>query len=138
MSAMASAVARPAPDKHRPAADKRRVAAYQKGLQAENIAAKLLAHRGYTILSQRYRSRAGEIDIVAAKERRLSFIEVKARRNLDEAAWSITLRQQQRIADAAGLWLQEYPEYLDHDMTFDAVLVAPNARPQYIADAFRL
>lgn len=128
---MGKAAARPAPDK-------RKIAAYRKGVLAENIAAEMVARKGYKILSQRYRTKAGEIDIVAASSERLSFIEVKARRNLDEAAWSITPRQQRRIADAAGLWLQEYPEYINHDMTFDAVLVAPNQRPQHIVDAFRL
>lgn len=118
--------------------DKRKVAAYKKGLNAESMAAEMMSRKGYKIISRRYRSEAGEIDIVAAKAERLSFIEVKARRSIDEAAWSITPRQQQRIAGAAGLWLQEYPEYINHDITFDAVLVAPNQRPHYIADAFRL
>jgi putative endonuclease len=118
--------------------DPRRTAAYQRGLYAEGLATKLLADKGFKILSQRYRTCAGEIDIVAESKGRLSFVEVKARRSLDEAAWSITPRQQRRIADAAGLWLQEYPDYLQHDMTFDAVLVAPNQRPEYISDAFRL
>jgi putative endonuclease len=107
-------------------------------LYAESIATKLLTDKGFKILSQRYRTQAGEIDIVAENGGRLSFVEVKARRSLDEAAWSITPRQQRRIANAAGLWLQEYPDYLQHDMTFDAVLVAPNRRPEYISDAFRL
>jgi Holliday junction resolvase-like predicted endonuclease len=56
---------------------------------------------------------------------------------LSDAAWSVTRRQQRRIADAAGYWLQNFPEYQDRDMTFDAVLVAPSHRPEYIADAFR-
>lgn len=117
--------------------DKRKLAAYKKGLNAESMAADMMSRKGYQIISRRYKSGAGEIDIVAAKAERLSFIEVKARRSIDEAAWSITQRQQQRIADAAGLWLQEYPEYINHDITFDAVLVAPNQRPEYIVDAFR-
>ncbi len=112
--------------------------AYQKGCAAEDHAASILARRGYDILSRRYRSPAGEIDLVASKGRHLAFVEVKARRNLDAAAWSITLRQQRRIADAAGYWLQNFPEYQDWDMTFDAVLVAPCQSSQYIADAFRL
>lgn len=118
--------------------DPRRTAAYKRGLHAENIAAQLLSEKGFKILSQRYRTQAGEIDIVAENSGHLSFVEVKARRNLDDAAWSITPRQQQRIANAAGLWLQEYPDYLQHDMTFDAVLVAPDRCPEYISDAFRL
>ena len=111
--------------------------AYQKGQDAERDAAAMLAGRGYEILSRRFRSPAGEIDLVAAKGPHLAFVEVKARRNRDEAAWSVTPRQQRRIADAAGYWLQSFPEYLDRDMSFDAVLIAPRQSAEYISDAFR-
>lgn len=115
----------------------RKQAAYHKGRQAEEQAASILARRGYRILSRRYRSPAGEIDLIASKGRHLAFVEVKARRNLYDAAWSITLRQQRRIADAAGYWLQNFPEYQDRDMSFDAVLIASSKAAEYIPDAFR-
>jgi putative endonuclease len=113
-------------------------AAYRKGFQAEEQAASMLCRRGYKILSRRYRSPAGEIDLVAAKGRHLAFVEVKARRNLVDAAWSITPRQQRRIADAAGYWLQNFPEYQDLTMSFDAVLIASHHVTEYIPDAFRV
>ncbi len=112
--------------------------AYDRGRKAEEDAACMLAGRGYRILSRRYRSPAGEIDLVASNGDHLAFVEVKARRKLDDAAWSITPRQQRRIAEAAGHWLQSFPEYQDRDMSFDAVLIAPRQRPEYIPDAFRL
>lgn len=112
--------------------------AYQAGLQAEEDAAAILARRGYRVLSRRFRSPAGEIDLVASNGAHLSFVEVKARRTLGEAAWSVTPRQQRRIADAAGYWLQSFPEYSAQDMSFDAVLIAPRQPAEYIADAFRL
>jgi len=116
----------------------RRVKAYQTGLLAEDHAAAMLAERGYNILSRRFRSPAGEIDLVASNGARLSFVEVKARRTLDEAAWSVTPRQQRRIAEAAGFWLQTFPHYGDQDITFDAILIAPRQRSEYIPDAFRV
>lgn len=115
----------------------KRQAAYRKGVNAEANAADMLARLGYEILARRYRSPAGEIDLVAAKNGHIAFVEVKARRTLDEAAWSVTPRQQRRIADAAGYWLQDYPQYVDCDMSFDAVLCARH-RTEYITDAFRL
>lgn len=118
--------------------DRRRTEAYVKGQRAEHAAAEMLSRKGFKILSQRYRTRAGEIDIVAAKPGHLSFVEVKARRTCDEAAWSITPRQQRRIAGAAELWLSAFPDYRHHDMSFDAVLVAADGDPHYIPDAFRL
>jgi putative endonuclease len=114
-----------------------RVAAYRKGQDAERHAADMLSRRGYEILSRRFRSPAGEIDLVASKGGHLAFVEVKARRSRDDAAWSVTPRQQRRIADAAGYWLQSFPQYQDRDMSFDAVLVAPRRCAEYISDAFR-
>jgi putative endonuclease len=116
----------------------RRVKAYQAGLDAESNAAALLADRGFSVLGRRFRSPAGEIDLIAANGSHLAFVEVKARRTLADAAWSVTPRQQRRIAEAAGHWLQCFPEYEGHDITFDAILVAPRQLPEYIPDAFRL
>lgn len=115
----------------------KRRAAYHKGVGAEANAATMLAGLGYEILSRRYRSPAGEIDLVAAKEGHLSFVEVKSRKNIDDAALSVTPRQQRRIADAAGYWLQAYPEYTNCDMSFDAILYG-SGRTAYITDAFRM
>jgi putative endonuclease len=116
----------------------RKVKAYQTGVEAESHAADMLADRGFNILGRRFRSPAGEIDLIATNGSHLAFVEVKARRTLAEAAWSVTPRQQRRIADAASHWLQCYPEYGDCDITFDAILVAPRQHPEYIPDAFRL
>jgi putative endonuclease len=115
----------------------RKIKAYRVGLEAEDYAAAMLAKRGYSVLARRFRSPAGEIDLVATNGPHLSFVEVKARRTLADAAWSVTPRQQRRIAEAAGHWLQSFPEYGDRDITFDAILVAPRQLPEYIPDAFR-
>lgn len=112
--------------------------AYQKGLDAEDGAARVLRSRGFDILGRRFRSPSGEIDLIASDGSRLAFVEVKARRTLGEAAWSVTPRQQKRIAAAADHWLQCFPEYGACDITFDAILVAPRQLPEYIPDAFRL
>ncbi len=116
----------------------KRRAAYRSGVDAEEHAAAILASRGYEILSRRYRSPLGEIDLIATNGPHLAFVEVKARRTRDQAAWSVTPRQQRRIAGAAEHWLQDFPEYAGCDMSFDAVLVAPRSGAEYISDAFRL
>jgi putative endonuclease len=116
----------------------RRVKAYQAGLDAEDGAAAILANHGFSILGRRFRSPAGEIDLIATNGSHLAFVEVKARRTLFDAAWSVTPRQQKRIAAAADHWLQCFPEYGSCDITFDAILVAPRQHPEYIPDAFRL
>jgi putative endonuclease len=51
------------------------------GKSGENYACLELERRGYAILDRRYRTRAGEIDVVARDGETLVFIEVKARRS---------------------------------------------------------
>ena len=93
------------PDKPAKPASPARVAAFQTGLSAESRAAAFLMAKGYRILAKRFRTAYGEIDIVARRRNLVAFIEVKARASLDDAAYAVTPRQQQRIIDAAQAWL---------------------------------
>lgn len=48
-------------------------------MRGEEFAAKLLTRMGYRILERNFRSRFGEIDLVALKDKTLVFVEVKTR-----------------------------------------------------------
>jgi putative endonuclease len=122
----------PAPKPASPA----RVAAFRTGLSAEVRAAAYLMAKGYRILAKRFRTPYGEIDIVARRRNLLVFIEVKARASLDDAAYAVTPRQQQRIIDAAQAWLMAHPEHADFELRFDAVLIAPRHLPRHLLAAF--
>lgn len=61
---------------------------------------------------------------------------MKARERLDDAAWSVTLRQRQRIIGAAEAWLAAHPDDVQCNIRFDAMLVAPRRVPQHIVNAF--
>ena len=50
------------------------------GKDGEDLACDELRRRGYAILARRYRTRVGELDIVARDGETLVFVEVKARR----------------------------------------------------------
>ncbi|MCM8759645.1 MAG: YraN family protein [Candidatus Omnitrophica bacterium] len=50
-----------------------------KGLEGEEIAARFLKKSGYKILERNYRTKFGEIDIIAQKGKSIVFIEVKTR-----------------------------------------------------------
>ena len=113
-----------------------RVAAFSLGLSAESRAAAYLIAKGYRILARRWKSPAGEIDIVARRRQLLVFVEVKARATLDGAAESVLPRQRQRIAAAAEAWLATYADPKITDMRFDAILVAPGKLPRHIPAAF--
>ena len=115
-----------------------RQAAFRTGLSAESRAAVMLIAKGFRILSRRWKSPAGEIDIVARRRGLLVFVEVKARARLDDAAWSVTGRQRARIAAAAEAWLATYGDANIRDIRFDAMLVAPGRIPVHIPAAFDL
>ena len=110
--------------------------AFKFGISAESRAAALLIAKGYRILARRYRSRAGEIDIVARRRGLLVFVEVKARERLDDAAEAVIVRQQRRIIAAAEAWLASHPDDINCDMRFDVMLVAPKSLPRHIVAAF--
>ena len=113
-----------------------RVAAFRTGLSAESRAAALLMAKGYRILAKRFRTPYGEIDLIARKRNLLAFIEVKARANLDDAAYAVTPRQQQRIIEAAQAWLIAHPEHANFELRFDAMLIAPRRLPRHLLAAF--
>ncbi|WP_076863469.1 YraN family protein [Bradyrhizobium mercantei] len=113
-----------------------RVAAFRTGISAESRAAALLIAKGYRILARRFRTPYGEIDLVARRRNLVAFVEVKARASLDDAAYAVTPRQQQRIVNAAQAWLMAHPEHAEFDLRFDAVLIAPRSLPRHLLAAF--
>jgi putative endonuclease len=120
----------------KPVAAPAKLAAFGLGLSAESRAAAFLVAKGFRILSRRWRSPLGELDIVARRRKLLVFVEVKARTTLDAAAEAVDPRQRRRIVAAAEAWLATYPQPNVLDMRFDAMLVAPGKLPRHIQAAF--
>ena len=109
---------------------------FKLGLRGETLAALYLRAKGYRVLSRRFKTPVGEIDIVAARGRRLAFVEVKRRATFDAAANSVTPQAQRRMVRAAQYWLGRWPRYQDHDACFDVVLLAPRRWPEHMTNAF--
>ncbi|MDE2377263.1 YraN family protein [Bradyrhizobium sp.] len=118
------------------AAAPERVAAFNTGISAESRAAAYLLAKGYRILARRFRTPHGEIDIVARRRNLVAFVEVKARASLEDAAYAVTPRQQQRIIAAAQGWLAAHPEHAEFELRFDAMLIAPRRLPRHVLAAF--
>lgn len=116
-------------------AQKRR-AAYRRGLSAETKAAWALRLRGYRILAVRYRTPAGEIDLVARRGRMLVFVEVKARSDEAAAIDAVSRRAAERIRRAADLWIARHPALADCERRFDIAVVAPMRWPRFLPGAF--
>lgn len=78
-----------------------------RGALGEDIAARLLEDKGYTILDRNWRTRAGELDLIAADGRYVVFVEVKLRASdrYGAAREYVTRPKQRRIIEAAGEWL---------------------------------
>jgi putative endonuclease len=115
--------------------------AHRLGHGAEWRAVWRLRLAGYSILARRYRTRLGEIDIVARRGGVLAFIEVKARADMVTAADALGDRQFGRVSRAASLFLARHPRYADSSVRFDAVLVSgsPWRRlwPHHLPDVWR-
>jgi putative endonuclease len=73
------------------------------GRTGEDMAAAELERRGYEILARRYRTRYGEIDIVARDGETTVFVEVKARATgeFGTAAEAVTRQKQLKLAAMA-------------------------------------
>jgi Uncharacterised protein family UPF0102 len=69
----------------------------RRGRVSEALAAAMLIAKGYRILGRRVRTRAGEIDIVAVRGKRLAFVEVKRRLTREDAEAAVSARQAARI-----------------------------------------
>ena len=80
------------------------------GAWGEERAADFLRRHGYEILAANYRTRVGEIDLIARKHRFLAFVEVKLRASdrFAEAREFVTAAKQDRIRSTALLWLEEH------------------------------
>lgn len=116
--------------------DRAIVTGHKKGLWAELRAAAYLRLRGYKLRARRYKTPLGEIDLVVERAQTLVFVEVKLRRTLDGAAEAINLRNQKRVRAAAELYLQAYPQYNNHDMRFDALILTPGRDIAHIEAAW--
>jgi putative endonuclease len=80
------------------------------GRIGENLAVSELTRRGYAILDRRYRTRYGEIDIVADDAGTIVFVEVKARVTAEfgTAAEAVTRDKQRRLAAMAVDYLARH------------------------------
>ncbi|MBV8188467.1 MAG: YraN family protein [Alphaproteobacteria bacterium] len=113
-----------------------RQAAYRLGHMAEWRAVWRLRLAGYSILARRYKTKLGEIDIVARRGGVLAFVEVKARTRIITAADALGSRQFGRVARAASLFVARHPHYAAHSIRFDAVLVG-SLWPRHLPDVWR-
>lgn len=110
--------------------------AERRGYISEYIAALVLMLKGYRIVALRYRTKLGEIDIIARKRDLAVFVEVKARRDELRAVDAVSYAAQKRIRNASDLWLSRQPDYSRLSQRYDIVAVLPGRLPRHFPDAF--
>ena len=81
-----------------------------RGRSAEELVAERLIAAGWTVLGRNWRGAGGEIDLIVAKDGRVRFVEVKARRREDGLSEdAVSHAQRRRLRRAAELWLAQGP-----------------------------
>lgn len=97
----------------------------QKGRLGEEAACNWLREHHYRILRQNWRCRSGEIDIVAAHEGMIIFIEVRSRSGTGKYGTpqeSVDIRKMQQVRATASVYLQMTGE-ANHQIRFDVIAV---------------
>ena len=114
------------------------------GPWGESLAASYLRKKRYEILACNYRTRFGEIDLIAKDRRAIVFVEVKLRKDAAyvQAREYVDSQKQNRIRTTASIWLQNYPT--DLQPRFDVIeIYAPQGiqtvQPEiiHLEDAFQ-
>lgn len=110
-----------------------------EGRRAEDFAASWLRFRGYRILERRYKTRLGEIDIIARKDNVLACVEVKQRSKASDAQEAVGYNAEQRIMNCAEFYVNANPHLLleDFELRFDILYVIGRWKIRHIPDAFR-
>lgn len=102
------------------------------GDSGERVAALFLEQRGYKILERGWRTRGGEIDLVAEDADGLAFVEVRTRRG-DSAGMpeeSLTPRKRARMIAMAVEYLARHEEWAERAWRIDfvAIELEPNGK----------
>jgi len=107
------------------------------GARSEEKACGFLRDRGYYIISRNWRTRTGEIDIIARDGDIVVFVEVKARASdaFGGAEAAVDHAKQQRLIAAAQAFIEQ--TQCELPTRFDVVAVRPGSVRHY-EDAFQV
>lgn len=108
------------------------------GRRGEDAAAESLIAEGWRILARNFRAGRGEIDIAAAREGVLCFVEVKSweRLGLEDLAHSINEGKKRRILETAKIFLARHREYNSWRIRFDVLFMRGDRVAERYESAF--
>lgn len=109
----------------------------QLGQTGETLAAQHLVRRGFRILERNYRTRWGELDIVAFNGKELVFCEVKTRRASTARVWpleSVHPHKRRQVRRMASSWLHDRPGHpYAQALRFDAIGISLDAAGRLVS-----
>ena len=105
------------------------------GRAGEEAAARHLERLGFDVLERNYRTRWGELDLIAYDGRTLVFCEVKTRRTRGgQPLDAVGARKQRRVRHVAMRWLTERSDRpRSPELRFDAIGVTLNGHGQLVS-----
>jgi putative endonuclease len=112
------------------------------GSEGETIAAQFLKKQGYEIIAHNYKTRIGEIDIIAREGETIVFVEVKTRSTSTFAApyESVDTAKRQKMKNVASLYLKK--QKIEFPARFDVISITCLQNGQksirHIRDAFEV
>ena len=109
------------------------------GDSGEQIALLFLENHGYKIINKNWRFKHKEVDIIAQKDSKIIFIEVKTRSNpyFEPPSQAVTIKKQRLLIEAANHYLIQ--NQIDLESRFDVVSVIiqnGNEEVEIIENAF--
>lgn len=110
-----------------------------KGILGEEKARDYLESEGYRILDRNFRTKIGEIDIIAMKDSILAFIEVKARSSIKYGYpyEAVNWKKQNKILKTSLIYIKQN-HLSNYQMRYDVIEVylSENLRINHIVNAF--
>ncbi|MDW5595880.1 YraN family protein [Conexibacter stalactiti] len=108
---------------------------HRLGRRGEQLAVEHLERRGFVVLDRNYRTRYGELDVVACDADRIVFCEVKTRRAGATSPFEgLREAQRRRLRRMALTWLNDQPgRSYSPELRFDAVGVTLDASGGLVA-----
>lgn len=112
------------------------------GKNGERIAQEYLKKRGYKILERNYRTKYGEIDIIAQQDSSIVFVEVRTKQspNFGPPQLSITKSKRNQIMRTALAYINE-SMISDQPCRFDVIAItldSSGTKIEHIENAFEL
>ena len=114
----------------------------QFGKQGEELAVSFLRKKGYKVIARNFRTRAGEIDIIAKHKGRIVFVEVKTRKSgrYGDPKFAVTAQKKRKISMVALEYLKKHYT-LQTPARFDVVTIQSSKAEdtvEIIPNAFEL